>query len=444
LENNRKNILSVSELTGEIKSTLEENLNLVWVIGEISNLHIPSSGHMYFTLKDQKSQIRVVIFRSRARYLPRIEDGLQILLKGSVGVYEARGEYQIIGDYLELSGVGSLQIAFDALKEKLYKEGLFDAAHKKPLPPFPENVGIVTSPTGAAVKDVLHVVSRRYPIARIDIYPVLVQGDAAAGEIASGIAFFNTAAKPPDVILVTRGGGSLEDLWAFNNESLARVIFESEIPVVSAVGHEIDFTISDFTADVRAPTPSSAAEIIFPDIEVIFSGISVLKERLINAQKAITGNNRLAHTALQRQLLLLQPQKDINKYAQRIDDLNTMLISNFRINYGKHLEHLSTAKRSLLLCAPNVQEKREQLKHLQKDAERSMVEMLHDKKRKLANISALLHNSNPDNVLKRGYAVCRKVPEGKVVTESSTLASGDKVHIQLAEGSIKCNVEENV
>jgi len=444
LENKRKKILSVSELTGEIKNTLEENFNLVWVSGEISNLRTPSSGHMYFTLKDQKSQIRVVIFRSKARYLPKIEDGLQILLKGSIGVYEARGEYQVIGEYLELSGVGNLQITFDALKEKLYKEGLFDTAHKKPLPPFPKTVGIITSSTGAAIKDVLHVASRRYPVAKITIYPAIVQGDAAAGEIASGIAFFNEIEHQPDVILITRGGGSLEDLWAFNSESLARVIFESEIPVVSAVGHEIDFTISDFTADVRAPTPSAAAEIIFPDIEVIRSTVSSLKKRLLNEHQTITENGRLVHTALQRQLMLLQPQKEVNNYAQRVDDLNTMLVNNFRVNYENHLKRLSAAKRSLLLCAPNVQERREHLKRLQRDAERSIIKTLHDKKIKLANVSALLRSSNPDNVLKKGYAICRKAPKGEVVTKSSSLASGDKVHIQLADGSVKCNVEESV
>ena len=262
---NYKKILTVSELTLEIKHHLEEGFGEIWVEGEISNFRSPSSGHYYFTLKDGKSQIRGVIFRFMGRYLKfEPQDGLAVICRGKISVYEPRGEYQLILDYMEPKGIGALQLAFEQLKEKLEKEGLFDAARKKPLPLLPKKIGIVASPTGAAIRDLLNVIGRRFPNVGILINPVKVQGEGSAQEIASAIYELNTIPEI-DVIVVARGGGSLEDLWAFNEEIVARAIDHSSLPVISAVGHEIDFTIADFVADLRAPTPSVAGELVVKD-----------------------------------------------------------------------------------------------------------------------------------------------------------------------------------
>src|SRR3990172_5484797 len=255
-------VLKVSELTREIKDILEGKFYEVWVEGEISNLRIPPSGHLYFTLKDDSSQIRAVLFRLQARALRFIpEDGLHVICGGRISVYEKRGEYQLILETMEPKGVGALQLAFLQLKDKLEKEGFFDPGRRKPIPMFPQAIGIVTSPTGAVIRDMLHIIERRFKNVRIVLYPVRVQGEGAALEIAGGIDYFN-ALNEVDVIIVGRGGGSIEDLWAFNEEEVARAIYHSKIPIISAVGHETDYTIADFVADLRAPTPSAAAELV--------------------------------------------------------------------------------------------------------------------------------------------------------------------------------------
>ncbi|MEE9165043.1 MAG: exodeoxyribonuclease VII large subunit, partial [Nitrospinota bacterium] len=264
-ENPERQVYTVTEITRAIKFSLETEFPRVWIEGEISNLRIPSSGHMYLTIKDEESQIKVVMFRSgksQLKFGPK--DGDQVIVKGKITVYEPRGEYQIVIDYMEPKGIGALQLAFQQLKEKLSKEGLFDEELKKSLPLLPQKIGIITSPTGAAVRDILNIIDRRFPNVHILIAPVKVQGEGAAQEIAAAVKDLNKI-KGVDVIIVGRGGGSIEDLWAFNEEVVARAIFESEIPVISAVGHEIDFTISDFVADLRAPTPSAAAELVVRD-----------------------------------------------------------------------------------------------------------------------------------------------------------------------------------
>src|SRR5580700_1936395 len=257
-----RHVWKVSELTDRISEILEAAFREVWVEGEVSNYHAAQSGHLYFTLKDTRSQIRCVCFRDQVRGLKfRPEDGLHVTVRGSVGVYELRGEYQIYVSYIEPVGLGALQLAFEQLKKKLEAEGLFDEARKKPLPVLPRCIGIVTSPTGAAVRDILRVLKRRFANVHVQIYPVKVQGDGAAAEVAAGLRHFNRA-KFADVVIVARGGGSLEDLWAFNEEIVARAIAASEVPVITGIGHETDFTIADFVADLRAPTPSAAAELV--------------------------------------------------------------------------------------------------------------------------------------------------------------------------------------
>src|SRR5579871_5543501 len=258
----QRQIFKVSELTERISEMLESAFDDVWVEGEVSNCHAAQSGHIYFTLKDARAQVKCVCFRDQARGLKcRPEDGLHLTVRGSIGVYQPRGEYQIYVSYIEPVGVGALQLAFEQLKKKLAAEGLFDESRKKPLPVLPRCIGLVTSPTGAAVRDILRILKRRFANVHVQIYPVKVQGEGAAKEIAAGLKYFSTA-KFADVVILARGGGSLEDLWAFNEEIVARAISESRLPVISGVGHETDFTIADFVADLRAPTPSAAAEIV--------------------------------------------------------------------------------------------------------------------------------------------------------------------------------------
>jgi exodeoxyribonuclease VII large subunit len=273
----KSHILTVSQLTDKIKILLEGSFPDIWVEGEISNLSIPQSGHAYFTLKDEQSQIRSVLFRSSQRFLKfTLQHGMQVICRGRLGVYEPRGEYQLILEYIEPKGVGALQLAFEQLKGRLEKEGLFDLEHKKPLPLLPLRIGIITSPTGAAIRDMLRVIKRRHPKMQILIYPVPVQGAEAAPQIIEAIRYFN-AEKSIDVMVVGRGGGSLEDLWAFNEEAVARAIYSSTIPVITAVGHETDYTIADFVADLRAPTPSAAAEMVVESEENIRTGIRSLE-----------------------------------------------------------------------------------------------------------------------------------------------------------------------
>jgi len=273
-------IYTVSEINREVRSFLENNLAPLWVSGEISNFVCPSSGHWYFTLKDSKASLRCAFFKPHSRGVKIVpENGLQVLLHGSISLYEPRGEYQFIADKIELAGEGILQKTFDQLKEKLLQEGLFDEKHKKPLPSCVQTVGVVTSPTGAAIHDILHVLKNRFPLINIILYPTLVQGFDASNDIVQAIKIANNR-QECDVLIVGRGGGSLEDLWPFNEENVARAIFESTIPIISAVGHEIDFTIADFVADLRAPTPSAAAAMVSPDQQILFQQITALQNRL--------------------------------------------------------------------------------------------------------------------------------------------------------------------
>jgi len=338
-EETRK-VLSVSELTGKVRALLEKSIGSVWVSGEITNLRAQqSSGHMYFTLKDAGAQLSCVLFsREKVSQRELLADGKKVLLQGEVTVYEARGQYQLIVRAVELQGIGALQAAFEKLKQKLAAEGLFTQDRKRPLPRFPRRIGLVTSPTGAAIRDVLHVIQRRNPALEIILAPARVQGDGAAGEIAEAIRTLNEFNSSPvtrhlslDLILVTRGGGSLEDLWAFNEEPVARAIFESALPVVSAVGHEIDFTISDFVADFRAATPSAAAEII---TEGVFASREFVAEAPGLLQRAARRGLESARdncSQLGGRLARLHPRRRLDESLQRLDDLQSGLLRGLRI-----------------------------------------------------------------------------------------------------------------
>jgi len=393
----KTHILSVTQLTSQIKGLLEGNFPDVWVEGEISNLSIPQSGHAYFTLKDEHSQIRAVLFRSSQRSLKfTLQHGIQVICRGRVGVYEPRGEYQLVLEYIEPKGVGALQLAFEQLKARLGKEGLFDLDHKKPLPVLPQRIGIVTSPSGAAIRDMLRVIKRRHPKMHILIYPVPVQGVEAAPAIVGAIQYFNRE-QNVDVLIVGRGGGSLEDLWAFNEESVARALYASTIPVISAVGHETDYTISDFVADLRAPTPSVAAEMVVESEERFRERVTGLETSLV---RSVRQKIELIRAVLRENLRTLgDPRRRLEQYTQRVDELTHRL--------ARGLTHHVRRDRALLVSL----------------------------------LSALDH-LNPLSILSRGYSITKKLPALSILKDASELSTGDLLLTQLHTGDVVSRVEK--
>ena len=437
-----KKILTVSELTLEIKHHLEEGFGEIWVEGEISNFRSPSSGHYYFTLKDGESQIRAVIFRFMGRYLKfEPQDGLAVICRGKISVYEPRGEYQLILDYMEPKGIGALQLAFEQLKEKLEKEGLFDPARKKPLPLLPKRIGIVTSPTGAAIRDLLNVIGRRFPNVGVLINPVKVQGKGSAQEIASAIYKLNTVPEI-DVIIVTRGGGSLEDLWAFNEEIVARAIYNSSLPVISAVGHEIDFTIADFVADLRAPTPSAAGELVVKD--------KVELSRLVDSLSARLGNQiiNLLETAKNQLVFFKKRLPDlrlkISDLQLRIDDMSGRLAPRILQSLELKKEMLESRRVRLLLRNPKLKVG-EYLKSVSL-CEKSLIDSVHRMLIRLRQVLERcvgeLDSLSPLNVLQRGYSITRLLPSYKIVKDNKVVSVGDKINIVLGKGEIFCQVDK--
>ncbi|MBM2838394.1 MAG: exodeoxyribonuclease large subunit [Deltaproteobacteria bacterium] len=393
----KKPVLTVSQLTSMVKGLLEENFALVWVEGEVSNLRTPSSGHIYFTLKDENSQIKVVMFRGRGSFLKfRLEDGLHIILRGNITVYETRGEYQILADYIEPVGAGALQLAFEQLKERLAKEGLFDKARKRPIPSVPKKVGVITSPTGAAIRDMLHIMDRRFANLHILIYPVRVQGVEAPPEIIQAIRDMN-GIPDLDVIIVGRGGGSIEDLWAFNDEGVARAIYNSRVPVISAVGHETDFTIADFVADLRAPTPSAAAELVVQNKADIEERLKTLYKRLCHISK---GRLTLLNSHLKNiEGRLRSPIDRVRQFSQRLDDMTLRL--NLSI--------------------------RQKLDFSEKKLERDI---------------SLLNSLSPLAILQRGYSITTIPSSGTVVKSITDVKVGDRVGVRVTDGEMECLIEK--
>lgn len=420
-EETRK-VLSVSELTWQIRALLEKSVGSVWVSGEITNLRAQSSGHVYFTVKDVGAQLSCVLFsREKVSHRALLSDGQKVLLQGDVTVYEARGQYQLIVRAVELQGVGALQIAFEKLKQKLAAEGLFAAERKRPLPLFPQRIGLVTSPTGAAIRDVIHVVQRRNPALEMILAPCRVQGDGAAGEIAGAIRLLNEFDPSLDLILVTRGGGSLEDLWAFNEEAVARAIFESRIPVVSAVGHEIDFTIADFVADLRAATPSAAAEIITERVFASREFVAAAPLRLRQLARRKTGRAMQDLDSLAGRFTRLHPRRRLNEWLQRMDDLQGGLLRNLRSaarSRGLLLAHVAGR---FLRAKPSqaLKSRRETLRQLEK------------------RLNAL----GPEQVLARGYSITMDAASGKVLRDAKAVKPGQKLRTRLRQGEISSRVE---
>ena len=428
-----RKVLSVSELTGTVRALLEKQIGTVWVSGEITNLRAQSSGHVYFTLKDAGAQLSCVLFsREKVAQRELLADGQKVLLQGDVTVYEARGQYQLIVRAVELQGVGALQIAFEKLKQKLAAEGLFAAERKRALPRYPQRIGLVTSPTGAAIRDVLHVIQRRNPALEIILAPCRVQGEGAAREIAEAIQLlnqFNTgssrgdeaATDDLDLILLTRGGGSLEDLWAFNEEAVARSIFESAIPVVSAVGHEIDFTIADFVADVRAATPSAAAEIItegvFASREFILDAPTLLQRAARRGLESAADN----FSQLGRRLARLHPRRKLDDSLQRLDDLQSGL-----------LRGLKTAVRSRDLVLENLAGRFLRAKPALALKARRVT---------LRQLEKRLNSLGPEQVLARGYSITTDAATGKVLHEAPKVKAGQKLKTRLAKGEVFSRAE---
>jgi len=437
-----KQIVTVSDLTLQIKKHLEKGFEEVWLEGEISNFRSPSSGHYYFTLKDETSQIRAVIFRFMGRYLKyQPQDGLHIICRGRISIYEPRGEYQIILDYMEPQGVGALQIAFDQLKEKLNKEGLFDPEHKKPLPFLPTTIGIVTSPTGAVIKDMVNVIGRRFPNVALLINPVKVQGEGSSQEIATAIATLNRISGI-DVIILARGGGSLEDLWSFNEEIVARAIHHSTIPVVSAVGHEIDFTIADFVADLRAPTPSAAAELVVRDKKELVRFIESLSDRLRNRMVQVIETEKQQCIFLQKRLPDLRLR--LGDLHLRAGDLNNRLAPRVLHVLRLRKEMLKGKRVRLFLRNPRlmIEDAFKRVTLSEKGLANSIRFVLQQFRQCLETYAGGLDGLSPLNVLKRGYSITLLLPSYQIVKQSTVLSPGDSVNVVLEKGDICCTVEK--
>ena len=440
--NQSPKIYTISALTEEVKDLLEDHFDFVWVEGEISNFRSPSSGHYYMVLKDEKAQIRAVMFRPQTRYLKFTpEDGMKVIVQGRIGVYQPRGEYQIILDYLEPLGIGALALAFEQLKEKLAAEGLFNEEIKRPLPFLPQRVAVITSPTGAAIRDFLKIIHRRFANIEIIVVPVKVQGDEATAEMVEALDTVNRELNV-DVIVLTRGGGSLEDLWAFNQEELALAIRASRIPVVSAVGHEIDITISDLAADLRAPTPSAAAELIVMEKESLVERFNGMRGRLELYTKTYLSN-------LNQQLALLarglrDPRKGIADSWMRLDELHGWLLKLIDLTIKEHQKNMRGESRALLLYSPiKLLGSLEQQINFQRRALTLMIlKRLKENRMALSHFGERLKDLNPRSVMERGYSITRKLPEEVILKDVASLTTGDHVGVTLAKGELVCQIEK--
>jgi exodeoxyribonuclease VII large subunit len=436
-----RRILSVTELTRRIKSLLENSFPFVWVCGEVSNLRIPGSGHLYFTLKDQSAQVAAVMFRGQNRQLTFApEDGMSVVALGRISVYEPRGSYQIILEYLEPAGIGALQIAFEQLKQKLADAGFFDARRKQRLPFLPRKIGIVTSPSGAVVHDIITVTGRRFPSIPLEVAPVKVQGPGAEDEICAALARLNQRADC-DLIILARGGGSLEDLQAFNSEAVAVAIFESRIPVVSAVGHETDFTIADFVADVRAPTPSAAAEIAVPDRMELLRQVSENKSKLyIYTNKYLkTLHNNLSSISAR----LKDPRRRIQELWLRIDDLQGRLARLHSVYFQRKKDHLDSVRRSLRHHSPaaSCEKAKVKLDFIQNNMSNSINKLIIKNRSSYREATARLESLDPMAILRRGYSVTRLLPGRAVVTDPGQVALEQSIEVVVARGTIKATVK---
>ena len=440
-------VYTVTELTREVRGVLETEIGEVWVEGEISNFRAQASGHLYFTLKDAGAQLSVVMFRGNAASLKfKLGDGLQIVAFGELSVYEARGQYQLIARRMEPKGYGALQLAFEQLKQKLAAEGLFDAARKKAIPSYPEHIGIVTSPTGAAIRDILNIIERRFPNVHIVIAPARVQGDGAAAEIAAAVDEFNALNEsgqlPLDVLIVTRGGGSIEDLWAFNEEVVARAVARSKIPTISAVGHEIDFTICDFVADLRAPTPSAAAELVVKQRLELAETIATLGQRM--ERETETALDALKHRLelAASSYVFRRPAELVRQYQQRVDDALASIESAAGQWLSARRGRIEVLGEQLARLSPvtRVAEHRHRLENLAGRQMHALEIWRQRRQHALRELGGRLALLSPQNLLNRGYSITTRAADGKALTAASQVRKGERIRTRLRDGEVESDV----
>jgi exodeoxyribonuclease VII large subunit len=439
----RRQVYRVSELTQVLKGLLETQFADVWVAGEISNFRPAASGHLYFTLKDANAQLRAVCFRNSARYLKfKPQEGVSVIARGRLSVYEARGEYQLLVEFLEPAGLGALQLAFEQRKAKLAAEGLFDASRKKPLPVLPRTVGIVTSPSGAVIRDILRVLRRRFRNMNVLLYPVRVQGEGAAREIAEAIAYLNRRGGV-DVMILARGGGSLEDLWPFNEEGVARAIAASSIPVICGIGHETDFTIADFVADLRAPTPSAAAELVVHRKQDFQAELENRVRRVSQLFRLRLADARQRLTELRMHRVFQTLASRLGEKSQRVDDCVAVLDQAIR-------QRLNETRQEWLRVSSGVARydfhrllglKRAALDQCAKRFQTEFSRFLSDRRTQLSHLRALLKERSPLVILRRGYSIARDV-SGRILRDAAAVPVGAEISVRLAEGELGATVRD--
>ena len=440
----QQHILKVSELTKKVRFILESELNTVWLTGEISNFISASSGHWYLSLKDSKSQVKCAMFKgsnSRVRLSTgKPSNGQQVLVRAKVSLYEPRGDFQLIIEHMEDAGAGLLRQQFEQLKTKLNSEGLFDQSHKLPIPEHINTVGIVTSPTGAAVKDIISVLKRRNPSIKLIIYPALVQGEFAQGDICHAITMANKR-QECDVLIVGRGGGSLEDLWPFNEESVVRSIYQSKLPIISAVGHEIDTTLSDYVADLRAPTPSAAAELVSSDNSALLNGITLLEQRLIRAQQAQLKERQNKCHYFQHRLDQVHPEQQLQLQQQKADELAIRLKQVMKRTLTESTYQPTQLQQRLLQLSPlkTIERQQDALTLARQRLIHSQELSLQHKSDNFVNLIEQLHLVSPLATIARGYSVTRDKQQN-VITKVEQVSHGDSVSIQLSDGTINATV----
>lgn len=438
-DHNERTILTPSSLNRSAKRVLEERFSKIWVEGEISNLAHPASGHIYFSLKDANAQIRCALFKPRSTWLKfRPQDGDLVLASGKISLYEVRGDYQLIAEHLEPAGEGALRREYERLKAKLDAEGLFAEQRKQPLPAFPKRIGVVTSPSGAALKDVLKVLGRRWPMAPVRIYPTQVQGLTAGPMIASAI---QRAARESacDVLIVTRGGGSLEDLWCFNDEAVVRAVADSPIPVVSAVGHEVDFTLVDFAADLRAPTPSAAAEMSTPSAREVRATLSQRRTAMRNRMESGLRERMQSVDWLGRHLRAQHPRNALVRIAQRLEDLRRRMHASADLTLDQRLQRLELLRGTLRYQHPTrpLSEARNKLNQLRKDLIQRNSQLQTTRQERLEHAARTLKLVSPLDLLSRGYAIVENAEDGRLIRRIGDATKGDRVITQLADGSFE-------
>lgn len=436
-------IYTVSRLNSEVRLTLELQFRQLWLVGEVSNFVAASSGHWYFSLKDQAAQVKVAMFKTSNRnavFMPR--NGQQVMVRARISVYEPRGEYQLLADFIEPAGDGLLRQQYEQLKAKLAAEGLFAPERKKPLPTNARKIGVITSPTGAAIRDILTVLQRRAPGIEVIIYPSLVQGAQAASDLTAALQLA-IRRNECDVLIIGRGGGSLEDMWCFNDETLARTIAHCPMPIVSAVGHEIDFSISDFVADVRAATPSAAAELVSPDQQHQLTQLMQLKQRLAQSMRQRLGFAAQQFLHQHSKLQLLHPARRLQQQQQRLDELQIRLSQAMQQRLAHKSQQLQLQQKSLALVSPQqrLQRQQQQLQQLQQQLQQAMARQQQKQLQRWQRLSGQLHIVSPLATLQRGYSIVF-AEDGTVIKDQQQVAAGNKVQVRLANGGFSATVTQ--